>query len=525
MNGNVGIGTVAPSSLLHVNGAINCTSFLVNGTAVATGTGSVWGVNGSYAYYTSGYVGIGTITPSASCHIYNTSGDRNTSLKVITMRAGLWLESTGAGGSYWNMWSVINGETTSAGSLAFYSASGYAMTLSPGGNITLGNSTSAVGINFLDLPSASWQITTGNYNLAINNNSASWTNRVTITQTGLVGIGTTTPTYPITVSTSGSTGLEVNRTGASTNYGVGTIHSLTSATGSFRGEYAWALGGATTIATSAQSQAYGYYAIDLANAGAFASTSSYTGAYFFMTTSAACFPKTNVGIGTDVPLCRLMVRAFGDGVSPTNWIAGAFGPSASLPRVVLGTFGSNAIIGAHNSTLDAWANLTINPGGNVTITGTLSKGGGSFDIHHPLFTDAKKRLVHSFVEGPRCDLIYRGKTTLVNGTAVVDINKECTHSPECAMDDGTFEALCGNPQIFLQNNQSFDRVRGAITGSSLTITCETPVSIVIEWMVIAERIDPFIKKWDRTNSDGYLVTQYTMDHEPLNMVTNYDSTV
>jgi len=193
MNGNVGIGIVAPSSLLHVNGAINCTSFLVNGTAVATGTGSVWGVNGSSAYYTSGNVGIGTITPSASCHIHNTSGDRNTSLKVTTMRAGLWLESTGAGGSYWNMWSVLNGETPSAGSLAFYSPSGFAMTLSPGGNITLGNSTGAVGINFLDLAGASWQITTGSYNLSINNNSASWTNRVTITQTGQVGIGTASP--------------------------------------------------------------------------------------------------------------------------------------------------------------------------------------------------------------------------------------------------------------------------------------------------------------------------------------------
>jgi hypothetical protein len=147
---------------------------------------------------------------------------------------------------------------------------------------------------------------------------------------------------------------------------------------------------------------------------------------------------------------------------------------------------------------------------NVSIPGTLSKGGGSFDIEHPLYPNTSKRLVHSFVEGPRCDLIYRGKTTLVNGSAVVDINKECTHSPECAMDDGTFEALCANPQIFLQNNKSFDRVIGSIAGCILTITCENPVSnMVIEWMVIAERVDPFIKQWDRTNPDGYLITQYT----------------
>jgi hypothetical protein len=147
---------------------------------------------------------------------------------------------------------------------------------------------------------------------------------------------------------------------------------------------------------------------------------------------------------------------------------------------------------------------------NVSIPGSLSKSSGTFDIDHPLYPDTNKRLVHSFVEGPRCDLIYRGKTTLVNGSAVVDINKECTHSPECAMDDGTFEALCANPQIFLQNNQSFDRVRGTIAGCILTITCENPVSnMVIEWMVIAERADSFIKQWDRTNPDGYLITQYT----------------
>jgi len=67
--GNVGIGKNNPSQLLDVNGAINCTSFLVNGTAVATGTGSVWGVNGSIAYYTSGNVGISTTTAITNLHV------------------------------------------------------------------------------------------------------------------------------------------------------------------------------------------------------------------------------------------------------------------------------------------------------------------------------------------------------------------------------------------------------------------------------------------------------------------------
>jgi hypothetical protein len=106
-------------------------------------------------------------------------------------------------------------------------------------------------------------------------------------------------------------------------------------------------------------------------------------------------------------------------------------------------------------------------------------------------------------------LIYRGKTTLNNGTAIVDINKECTQSPECAMDDGTFEALCVNAECFLQNKSGFTRVIGSISGGNLTITSENSnCNDTIVWMVIAERTDTFIKEWNRTNQDGYLITQY-----------------
>jgi hypothetical protein len=77
------------------------------------------------------------------------------------------------------------------------------------------------------------------------------------------------------------------------------------------------------------------------------------------------------------------------------------------------------------------------------------------------------------------------------------------------MSQGTFEALCANPVYYLQNNDSFDRVRGSISGNILTIICENTSSTdAINWMVVAERKDSFIKKWERTNSDGYLVTEY-----------------
>jgi hypothetical protein len=49
--------------------------------------------------------------------------------------------------------------------------------------------------------------------------------------------------------------------------------------------------------------------------------------------------------------------------------------------------------------------------GNVVVTGTLSKGGGSFKIDHPL-DPANKYLYHSFVESPDMMNIYNGNIIL-----------------------------------------------------------------------------------------------------------------
>ena len=97
-----------------------------------------------------------------------------------------------------------------------------------------------------------------------------------------------------------------------------------------------------------------------------------------------------------------------------------------------------------------------------------------------------------------------------NGQATVNIDNDCVAKPECSMTQGTFEALCDNPQVFLQNNQTFDRVIGMINSNKLTIISDNQnSSAIISWMIIAERKDPLIKKWDRTNKDGYLITEYS----------------
>jgi hypothetical protein len=97
-------------------------------------------------------------------------------------------------------------------------------------------------------------------------------------------------------------------------------------------------------------------------------------------------------------------------------------------------------------------------------------------------------------------------TTLVEGCAVVDMNREASRYP---MSEGTFETLAIHPQFFLQNMTSFDSVQGSLQGSLLTIQCEKTDSVdQISWMVVAERTDSSVKTEAHTNNDGFLITEY-----------------
>lgn len=177
---------------------------------------------------------------------------------------------------------------------------------------------------------------------------------------------------------------------------------------------------------------------------------------------------------------------------------------------LLGTF-SNTIIATSNRVGINFLNGTyptnaLDVRGNVSITGSLSKGSGSFEINHPIISSTK--LVHSFIEGPRCDLIYRGQKQLSSGIAIVDLESESTANGS-KLTPGTFKALCTNPQVYLQNNKSFDHVKGYVSANLLCIDSEnTTSSVVIDWLVIAERHDPFIKTWNRTDSNGLLILEH-----------------
>jgi hypothetical protein len=137
-----------------------------------------------------------------------------------------------------------------------------------------------------------------------------------------------------------------------------------------------------------------------------------------------------VGIGTTTPDRLLDVE--GTGYQAARITSTSFaGAGLELIRPGAGSFDyrimNNATLRFQygGSTDDDFTSatdlMTISQAGNVSITGSLSKGSGSFKIDHPL-DPLNKYLYHSFVESPDMMNIYNGNiTTDSNGDAVVDL--------------------------------------------------------------------------------------------------------
>jgi hypothetical protein len=141
--------------------------------------------------------------------------------------------------------------------------------------------------------------------------------------------------------------------------------------------------------------------------------------------------------------------------------------------------------------------------GGLTISGSLSKGSGSFKIDHPL--PEKKdthHLVHSFVEAPQADNIYRGKIELVDGLAEVNIDEVS------GMSEGTFVLLNGNIQCFTSNESGWTAIRGKVEGNILKIEAQdSKCADIISWLVIGERIDQHMKDTDWTDENGKVIVE------------------
>jgi hypothetical protein len=144
---------------------------------------------------------------------------------------------------------------------------------------------------------------------------------------------------------------------------------------------------------------------------------------------------------------------------------------------------------------------------SVSYNGALAKASGSFKINHPL--EAKTdthHLVHSFIEGPQADNIYRGKVDLVAGSATANIDTVA------GMTEGTFVALNREVQCFTTNESNWDAVKGSVSGNILTIESENSESTAtISWLVIGERKDQHMYDTDWTDENGKVIVEPLKD--------------
>jgi hypothetical protein len=118
-------------------------------------------------------------------------------------------------------------------------------------------------------------------------------------------------------------------------------------------------------------------------------------------------------------------------------------------------------------------------GGNVRVTGSLSKGGGSFQIDHPLDPE-NKTLSHSFVESPDMMNVYNGNvTTDGDGFAIVRL-------PDY------FEALNQDYRYQLTVIGTFSQaiVAREIQDGQFVIQTDVP-EVKVSWQVTGIRRDPY----------------------------------
>ena len=210
----------------------------------------------------------------------------------------------------------------------------------------------------------------------------------------------------------------------------------------------------------------------------------------------------NVGIGTASPSARLHVvgtvlgtsnTTGGTGVRGESKIAGSsenigvIGEGSGSTNTNAGGFFEASGAGPTNYGVFARAsgatsNFAGAFDGNVSITGSLAKGSGSFKIDHPLDPE-NKYLYHSFVESPDMMNVYNGNiTTDASGLAEVEL-----------------------PNYFMTLNQDFRYqltvigtfaqaiISQEVANNRFVIKTDEP-SVKVSWQVTGIRKDPYAIK-------------------------------
>ena len=140
----------------------------------------------------------------------------------------------------------------------------------------------------------------------------------------------------------------------------------------------------------------------------------------------------------------------------------------------------------------------------VNITGTLDASGTkNFKISHPLPEKTETHyLIHSAIESPQANNIYRGSVALVDGSATVNIDTAA------GMTDGTFVLLNTNIQCFTSNESGWTAIKGSVSGNTLTITAQdNTCTDTVSWMVVGERQDRDMLDSAYTDENGKVIVE------------------
>ena len=147
----------------------------------------------------------------------------------------------------------------------------------------------------------------------------------------------------------------------------------------------------------------------------------------------------------------------------------------------------------------------------VTSYGNIYGNSKNFRIKHPIPSmNDTHYLIHTSIEGPQADLIYRGKTQLVNGKAEVNIDLASR------MTNGTFEALCQDIQSYTTNESGWSLTKSYVVENILHIEAQDETSDdTISWLVIGERNDDGIKNSAITDENGHVIVEELKPEEGL----------
>jgi hypothetical protein len=227
---------------------------------------------------------------------------------------------------------------------------------------------------------------------------------------------------------SGVSALYFNTTGSSNTalgYQAGNNNNVSQSNDTFVGANALAgsqtnLSNASAVGANAevdQSNAMVLGSINGVN-GATADTAVGIGTTTPLNAPLAGNPPTKlniVGNNTYVPLVVQSPSTFG------TWMVLNNTSSGGKPWAILSAASGNGEGAGNLAITDFGAGGTIFLEGNVSVSGNLSKGGGSFKIDHPV-DPANKYLYHSFVESPDMMNIYNGNVvTDKRGLATVEL--------------------------------------------------------------------------------------------------------